>query len=202
MRKNIFLSSILLLIGVQLSSYAQKGTTEISAYGGAKSYTSLIRNPGPKFDTFFGVGVQLKHHVSELVFLTVDFNGGTDGGTDYTYRLPWSKENVNASQERQDFNLVTGVGLNFVHTPKWTAYAQAMIGVGTIQGNTYDLTENGVDKVTKEFSRTRAVFSTSLGCDYQMFRDWKVGLFYTNNLMEAVDLTHVYGLKISFVLPK
>ena len=133
-------------------SFAQWGTTEVSTFVGGKSYTQLHENPGSPWATYWGGGVQLKHHVTDIVYLVADFNGGWDGynSTHDLIRLDGSKSVL--SKGRQEFNLMVGVGATYFNTHGWSGYIHAGVGAGTI--DSYDSVLEGIGTMTYDTSKT------------------------------------------------
>lgn len=199
--KKLLYTAILLFSFSCVAMAQESGKLELSIYGGAKMYQANRKAYEYHFKPGFGLGIEGKYQIYNQVYWVFGLNGGTDDGTSLT-----EKDNQgvshNFSYYRRDYNALSGIGVNLYEAKRFSMYAQAMTGIGFVQGSTGILRNGNPTKVIVEpFLKVDYLLSAGTGLDYQVGKRWKVGAFYNYSYLGDFDGSHMVGAKVSFIIP-
>ncbi|MDN4753109.1 outer membrane beta-barrel protein [Porphyromonadaceae bacterium W3.11] len=199
--KKLFYTAILLFSFSFVALAQESGKLELSIYGGAKMYQANKKAYEYHFKPGFGLGVEGKYQIYNQVYWVFGLNGGTDDGTSLTDNDDQGVSH-NISYYRRDYNALTGLGVNLYEAKQFSVYAQAMTGIGFVQGSTGRIVNSKPSNVIREsILEVNYLLSAGTGLDYQIGERWKVGAFYNYSYLGDFDGSHMVGAKVSFIIP-
>ena len=188
---------LFLTLVFSISSYAQKGVSQFSVFGGYEHFPELWSGKG------YNVGIEFKQYVNNRIYAVINFHSGVNDGyksTQYVRNdIPY---NFNLSNQVNDYMLGFGIGGDLMRIKRHRIYIQGTAGIGVSEQSKDGIitTPSGDYDMVKTFQEksTRFAISASAGYDYLLtkwlviginYTGWQIGYEYKNSVNAKLGIT-------------